>query len=516
MSASQVARRLVEVLCLAGVTDVVLAPGSRSGPIAVGLHAADAAGALRLHVRVDEREAAFLALGLAKASGRPVPVATTSGTAVANLHPAMLEALHAGIGLVAVTADRPARLRGTGANQTTDQRSIFPGVELVDDVERLVLAPDRPLQLNLELDEPLLEPVTWSFPPPRRTGPPPRAATTTTLRPGPRTIMVAGDSAAAGSAALARRAGWPLVAEPSSGARTEQALTVGRLLLAHPSLAGRVQRVVSVGHATLTRPVTNLLARTDVEIVHVGDATTFPTVAGPNVTFTDAVEADGVADPAWLGEWREADRRVSLAVTELLDGTTPLDVARTVWGAVDGGLLVAGSSNPIRDLDVVGTAVDDGRLVLANRGLAGIDGTISTAVGAALAHPGRRALALLGDLTFLHGANGLLLGPHEPRPDLTVVVANDDGGSIFATLEQGGPEHAAAFERVFATPTGTDLAALCAAHGVGHRHVVPRDLAAALAERPHGIEVVEVPVDRAGRRELDAAVRAEANRVLGT
>lgn len=514
MSASQVARRLVEVLCASGVTDVVLAPGSRSGPLAVGLHAADAAGALRLHVRVDEREAGFLALGLAKASRRPVPVVTTSGTAVANLHPAVLEALHAGVGLVAVTADRPARLRGTGANQTTDQRSIFPGVELVDDVERLAPAADRPLQLNLELDEPLLEPVEWSFPPARPLEPPRVPVRTTVLGPGPRTVMVAGDAAPPGSAALARRAGWPLVAEPSSGARTDQALTVGRLLLAHPVLADRVERVVSVGHATLSRPVTRLLARTDLEIVHVGDAATFPTVAGPNVTFTDAVDVTGDVDPAWLEEWCEADRLAGRAVVDLLDGTTPLDVARTVWDAVEGGLLVAGSSNPIRDLDVVAGPRDDGRLVLANRGLAGIDGTISTAVGAALAHPGRRALALLGDLTFLHGANGLLVGPHEPRPDLTVVVANDDGGSIFATLEQGGPEHAAAFERVFATPTGTDLAALCAAHGVAHRRVAPHGLRDALRRPPHGVEVVEVPVDRSGRRALDAAVRASAVRAL--
>lgn len=514
MSASQVARRLVEVLCASGFTDVVLAPGSRSGPLAVGLHAADAAGALRLHVRVDEREAGFLALGLAKASRRPVPVVTTSGTAVANLHPAVLEALHAGVGLVAVTADRPARLRGTGANQTTDQRSIFPGVELVDDVERFVPAADRPLQLNLELDEPLLEPVEWSFPSARPIEPRTVPARATVLEPGPRTVLVAGDAAPADSAALARRAGWPLVAEPSSGARTHDALTAGRLLLAHAPLADRVERVVSVGHATLSRPVTRLLSRTDVEIVHVGDATTFPTVAGPHVMFVDAVEAIGSHDPAWLAEWREADRRASGAVADLLDGSTPLDVARIVWDAVDGGLLVAGSSNPIRDLDVVGASRDDGRLVLANRGLAGIDGTISAAVGAALAHPGRRALALLGDLTFLHGANGLLIGPDEPRPDLTVVVANDDGGSIFATLEQGGPEHAAAFERVFATPTGTDLAALCAAHQVAHQRVAPDALADALARRPSGIEVVEVPVDRSGRRALDAAVRTAAARAL--
>ena len=504
---SSVAYRLVEQWLLLGVTDVVLAPGSRSGPLAVALHAADAAGHVRLHVRVDEREAGFLALGLAKASGRPVPVITTSGTAVANLHPAMLEARHARVPVIAVTADRPGRLRGTGANQTTDQRRIFPGLPFTDDPDEV---PQAPFHLNLELDEPLLDPGrdwTWS---PSRTpdwtmSAPLEPAVPTHVDP-TRTIVVAGD------ASPTPPRGLPLLAEPTSGARTDGALTAGRLVLAHSPLAEQVERVVSLGHATLSRPVTRLLARTDVEIVHVGDQSTFPVPAGPNVRFVDAVELDGTPDPAWLAAWQDADARATVAVSEQLDGTTPLDVARTVWDTVDGGLLVVGSSSPVRDLDLVAPPVDDGRTVLANRGLAGIDGTLSTAIGAALAHPGRGALAVVGDLTFLHGANGLLVGPHEPRPDLTIVLVNDDGGAIFSTLEQGAPDYADAFERVFGTPTGTDVAALCRAHGVEHQRVEPRGLADALRTRPRGLSVVEVAVDRSGRRALgariDAAVRA--------
>ncbi len=163
-------------------------------------------------------------------------------------------------------------------------------------------------------------------------------------------------------------------------------------------------------------------------------------------------------------------RPPTAAIDGVLDGTTPYDVARTINQAVPpGGLLFVGSSNPIRDLDLVARPypVGERRLIIGNRGLAGIDGTLSSAIGAALARPSSRAIAYVGDLTFLHGSNGLLIGPAEPRPDLTIVVASDDGGSIFSTLEQGAPEYADAFERVYATPTGADIGALC--DGLRHR-----------------------------------------------
>ncbi len=518
--AVEVARRLVERLLELGATEAVLAPGSRSGPLALALHAADGQGLLRLHVRVDEREAAFLALGLAKTGRAPVPVVTTSGTAVANLHPAMLEALHADVPVVAVTADRPARLRGTGANQTTDQRNIFPGVPFLDDVGELA---GGPVQLNLELDEPLVEPVEWQF---ARKEPvtPSSVPDTTTLEPGPRTVVVAGDDARQQARILARDARWPLLAEPTSGSRNGKALISYRLLLDHPPLVDRIERVVSFGHPTLSRPVSRLLGRSDVEIVHVGDASTYPHVARANVRFTDEVTVSGADADDWWAQWRRADETVTAAVDAVLADRPDADalrVARAVNASVPpGGLLFVGASNPIRDLDLVARPYPEGerRLVVANRGLSGIDGTLSSAIGAALArqrrHPGSAALALVGDLTFLHGANGLLIGPSEPRPDLTIVVPNDDGGSIFATLEQGGPEYAAAFERVFGTPTGTDVGALCAAHGVAHRRVDVAQLACFLAEGSEGLRVVEVPVPRSSRRDLDRAVREAVAAVL--
>jgi 2-succinyl-5-enolpyruvyl-6-hydroxy-3-cyclohexene-1-carboxylate synthase len=206
--------------------------------------------------------------------------------------------------------------------------------------------------------------------------------------------------------------------------------------------------------------------------------------------------------PAWAERWKSADAAASAALDHALaapDAPVGLRLARDLVAALpDGALLLLGSSNPVRDV-ALAAAPRPGLTVLANRGVAGIDGTVSTAVGAALAHAGP-AYALLGDLTLLHDTTGLVIGPDEPRPDLTIVVLNDDGGGIFGLLEQGAPEHAEAFERVFGTPHGVDLGALCAATGVEHRRADVADLAAALAPGP-GIRVVEV---RTGRRELRA------------
>ena len=515
MSATSKARRLVMRLLELRVTDVVLAPGSRSGPLARAFAAADAQGLLRLHVRIDEREAAFLALGIAKVTGWMTPVVTTSGTAVANLHPAMLEALHSKVPLLAITADRPSHLRGTGANQTTVQPGIFPGIPTIDRVNQIGSAGfGCPEHLNLELEEPLTEAVEWDFP--ANTGLRSVAFEDErrTLHPGPRTVVIAGDRSSRRARQVAEAGNWPLIAEPSSGSRTGSALTSGRLLLGRPELADRVERVVSFGHTTLGRATTALLSR-DIEIVHVGDQSTFPVPAGQQLAFVGEVDVASADDSGWLAEWQAADAAVTAAVATMIDAAgseaDPLRVASAVWAAVPpAGLLVVGASNPIRDLDLVAVPfpVGERRKVVANRGLAGIDGTLSTAIGAALGRSSSAALAYVGDLTFLHGSNGLLIGPGEPRPDLTIVVANDDGGSIFAGLEQGAPEFADSFERVFATPTGANIGGLCAAFGIAHERVDAAGLPDILAKPASGIRVVEVPVPRDARRQLSAGIAA--------
>ena len=300
-----------------------------------------------------------------------------------------------------------------------------------------------------------------------------------TIPVGPRTVVVAGDDAGPPARQLAESAHWPLLAEPSSGSRTgDNALRCYRLLL-DGDLGRRIERVVVCGRPTLSRPVSRLLARDDVEVISapiwgVWTERPFPVDQALSVV----PHASGPDDPAWLAEWKAADAAVARRLDALLAAEadlTPHEVAGAVARALPaGGLLVVGASSPIRDLDLMVPRYEVGarRKVIANRGLSGIDGTVSTAIGAALARPGTsRAIALMGDVTFLHDANGLVIGPGEPVPDLTIVVVNDDGGSIFTMLEQGDPAYADRYEKLFGTPHHVDLASLCAATRTPHLRV---------------------------------------------
>ena len=583
------ARALVAELRAQGVRDVVLAPGSRSAPLAYALAEAAQSGATRLHVRVDERAAGFLALGLSKGSEpltrgagpdggarvrppRPVAVVTTSGTAVANLHPAVLEAHHTGVPLVLLTADRPHELRGTGASQTTDQVGIFGGAvryavdvpapdgrdgevrDLLATTGRALAAAlglrDRnpgPVHLNLAYRDPLhpAAPAAADADAARPAAHDPRPdgwtrAVVVPPAPGPgadpalhgdpaRTVVVAGDGAGPDARRLAEAQGWPLLAEPSSGAcGGPNAVRAYRSLLGVDELVRDVEHVVVLGHPTLSRPVQRLLGRPGVAVTVVAPGGgPWPDAARNAARVVDALherwfEAPGEPrDPAFLGRWRHASRAAADVVDRIASPTdagtdvTALAVARAVAAATGPqDVLVVGSSNPVRDLDLVLGLDGEAGSVVANRGLAGIDGIVSTAVGVALAS-GRRTRALLGDLTFLHDVGGLLRGPLEPAAALQLVVANDDGGSIFATLEHG--ELAAAsetgartFERVFGTPHGVDIAPLCAGYGVAHRLVSDAaGLRAALAAPSAGVEVVEVRGPRRGRLAQSRALHQE-------
>ncbi len=574
---------LVDELVRGGVRDVVLCPGSRSAPLAYALLAADRAGRLRLHVRVDERSAGFLALGLARGApgaARPVTVVTTSGTAVANLHPAVLEAHHGAVPLVVLSADRPHELRGTGANQTTTQPGIFgPATRWTADLPAPELVPTTggpwrsavcralaaargatggvpgPVHLNASFRDPLAPDPSGPAPTSHDPGPdlpdglegrpggspwveaaPPATGSAAPIAHVERTVVVIGDlpdaAAARSATAWALGRGHPVVAEPLGHASVrEAAVPHGPLLLTASRWVSehRPERVVVIGRPTLSRAVAALLRAPGVDVEVVADGPwpdpahvarrVHPLAALDALDALDASAADAAPGAtvasAWATAWLEAGTRLADAVaaqgfTEL----TGLSVAATVARALPAGsVLVVGSSNPVRDLDlaVAGAAADR---VVANRGLAGIDGLVSTAVGIALTS-GSATYALLGDLTFLHDSGGLLIGLEEPRPDLTVVVVNDDGGGIFTTLEHGAPERAATFERVFGTPTGTDLASLCRAHHVGHTAVASLgQLAGLLAEEPRGVRVLEVTVDRATHRRAHDELRALAGRAL--
>lgn len=528
--ATRLARSAVDTLLEAGVGDIVLAPGSRNAPLAFAAWDAAAAGRLRLHTRIDERTAGFLALGLTKVGARTA-VVCTSGTAVANLHPAVLEAAHAGLPLIVVTADRPASLRGTGASQTTDQVRIFGEAAAFLDVadladlpasaELLEDSPHVPVHLNVQFTPPLVPDAPWhraeqgqspSRRPTHHRFPRPDAED---LPMGPRTVVVAGDDAGPAARVLAETADWPLLAEPTSGARNgTHAIRSYRLLLTS-DLGARIERVVLFGHPTLSRPVSQLLERGGVEIVSVPPPGRWSRRPFPVDREVPDARVSGPDSPDWIADWRSADATASRGLDALLAAEadlTPYDVARAVSHAVPAtGLLVVGASSPIRDLDLMARPypVGERRLIIANRGLAGIDGTISTAIGAALGRShGERNLALMGDVTFLHDSNALIIGPDEARPDLMIVVVNDDGGSIFTMLEQGVERFADRYDKLFGTPHHVDIASLCAATRTPHWKVASLpELEQALASPNGGVEVVEVVCRRDNRRALDARIR---------
>lgn len=500
MSATEIAHSVLQALVNAGVEHVVVCPGSRSGPLALAALSAEDAGLITLHVRVDERTAGYLALGISKSTHRPAAIITTSGTAVANLHPAMLEAKHSKISLVAVTADRPARLRGTGANQTTDQRNMFTGVDFVNIDEPITeLSINGVTQLNVELDVPLYDKGGTASQPfeLKKTFVSHSVFVESglELESNENTVVVAGDNATSAARDFAELAGLPLLAEPSSGARSgPNAIRTYRLLLPRFD----VGRVVMFGHPTLSRPITNLLAETEVIVVG-DDFSNFPHPP-ENARLSAGIPKLTKGSGTWLEQWQRADSELSARIDEYVDSIdsfTPYEVAREV-ARVETSLFI-GSSNPIRDLDIMAGALPD--QVFANRGLAGIDGTISSAIGVSLA-TGSPVTCYLGDLTFLHDSNGLLINESEPKSDIRFVIANDDGGSIFTVLEQGGPEFANYFERVFGTPTKANVELICQAFGVKHSFAKSaNELREKLAQPINGIEVVEVPISRTHRRE---------------
>lgn len=547
------ARVLVDELARAGVTDAVLCPGSRNAPPAFALARADERGTVRLHVRIDERAAGFLALGLSLASGRPVPVVVTSGTAAANLHPAVLEASHSGVPLLVLTADRPPELVGTGASQTVDQAGLYGGAVRwagalpvpVGTTEpearrwRAVVArmfaaaagagagAPGPVHLDLPYTDPLVPDDDPAGPdtgyhdaglpgadlPAGRPGGAPWTAVSRPVRalppleldPGARTLVVAGAGGPAADPGLL--GGAPLVAEPSS-CWWAHALRTAPWLLDRPEL--RPTQIVVLGRPTLHRGVAALLADPSVAVfADPGpDGAPWTDVAG-TVRAVGALPALSPPED-WVRSWRDADRAAATSLDTALDdgtaaGAPGLRLARDLVAAQpDGGQLVLGSSNPVRDV-ALAAVPRSGLTVRSNRGVAGIDGTVSTALGAALAHPGPTAL-LLGDLTLLHDTTGLVVGPGEPSPDLTVTVLDDDGGGIFHLLEQGGPSHAHAFERIFGTPTGVDLVAL--ARAAGWRATDWGGDAGELAARPgSGRRLVRVAAHRAGLRDAHAELR---------
>jgi 2-succinyl-5-enolpyruvyl-6-hydroxy-3-cyclohexene-1-carboxylate synthase len=612
----RLALTLVDELVRAGLTDACLAPGSRSAPLALALAEHPA---VRLHVHLDERSAAFFALGAAKASGRPAAVLCTSGTAAANLHPAVLEADHAHTPLLVLTADRPAELRDTGANQTVDQIKLYgSSVRLFCEVGPPTPAgtaglagtagpmaaaglgggaglgaagddaaagrywrslasrawgaalgpPAGPVHLNLAFAEPLVPERLEGAPAPGRPhgapwtrvsrrpqlpDPAEVEALAEAVRGSRRGLLVAGWGARLEPEAVdgfARASGWPVLADPLSGARRgPAAVSTYDSLLRLPDFAAghRPDLVLRVGAAPTSKALTRWLD-TSVPQVMVepeggwpdpGRAAGRRLVADPSALLQAvgaaiaAAQEQGGGEPAaaprerdgpagaraarhaWLGGWLRAEALARRAIDELLDASEePFEgrVARDLVAALPhGATLVVGSSMPVRDVDAF-AAPREGLRLLANRGVSGIDGFVATALGAAAVTDGPVA-ALCGDLSLLHDASSLLGAAGRAR-GVVLVVCDNDGGGIFSFLPQADLP-APYFEALFATPHGLDLGDLAATARLPWQRLTKASelgpaLEAALARG--GTEVLLVPSDRAANqarhKEVAAAVAA--------
>ena len=577
------ARAILEELVRAGVRHVCISPGSRSTPLTL---AAASHPRLRAHSHIDERCAAFFALGLGKATGAPAALICTSGTAGAHYYPAILEAAHARVPLIALTADRPFELQGTGAGQTMEQKELFgrhvrmhlhlerpdvtgqalrhvrvcvdracaaamgrtganaPGPVHINVPFREPLAPlPRPGQIpkNLLEDEPLgalgreqAPLVTIS----REPAPPAEAdveVLVEALRQARRPVIVCGPAEpihghiGAAAIALARAAGAPLLADPASGARRAPGAAgvagscQDAYLRSEPWRATHAPDLVVRLGAQPTSKVYRFWREqhpqaTEILIDPFGQLLDQPQQAARLITAAPEPLCQRVAarherpgcDPEWRQAFvraeRVADEALEAALAEAGDSLWEGAIARDVAEALPAeAALFAASSMPIRDLDTFARASDTPLEVLANRGVNGIDGLISTAMGVAAASA-RPCALLIGDVAFLHDVGGLLAAsrgfdPRSPEPDLTVVLVHNGGGGIFEHLPIAGisapgvPEH---YERHFLTTHEVDFASVCRGYGVAHHLIEGRralqDALAGCIGRP-GVQVLEARVD---------------------
>lgn len=530
-SSPELARALAAELAR-HITDVVICPGSRNSPLSLAvLERAD----LRVHTRIDERSASFLALGMARVQRRHVAIITTSGTAVANCAPAMVEAAHSHTPLLMISADRPKRLHGTGANQTIEQAGIFNvaqthGIANEADIAQVGVAlKQHAVHLNVELDTPLLSeelsaPVPQIADGVRLGGVEKQDHGEVSIDLSRPTLVIAGDEA------------WevegledvPTLAEPTAPAPyyPVHPLAAGVFAKQQVSAEGFVvntkpEQVIVVGHPTLHRGVMALLEDPEIELIVLSQTKTITDPAKRAKAVATRVKTTGKPRKEWLNIAQAASDLGAQAVRDTLaeaHGFTGLHVAAAVADTLGtGDTLVLGASNPVRDASFVGlpfAGVD----TVAARGAAGIDGTVSQAIGVATAiqqaHPDElrppRTVALMGDVTFLHDVGGLLIGENPLPEHLSIVVANDAGCGIFETLESGQDDYRAHFERAFGTPHHVDIEALCQAYGVEHVRVDSlQTLIEALIDATDqaGFRVIEATTTRSTRRDLHQALK---------
>ena len=560
---------MVDELARCGMTHAVTSPGSRNAPVVLTLAADPRLEAVSV---IDERAAGFMALGIAKTSGRPVAVTCTSGTAAANLAPAVHEAWQARVPLIVLTADRPPELRDVGAGQAIDQIDLYGSatkwfVEVgnapadsearawADHVRALACrawstaATGRPgpVHLNLPLREPLapvvqrLDPSDWQG---RRDGTPWTGVLDHSRAPHgddiqqlaariaetPRGVIVCGpttDEVAEPVAALAEQAGWPLLAEPASGLRCgahdlSHVVAHYDVLLRDEAFAARQRPdlIVRIGDTPTSKPLRTWMAGSDQVVIDPDGAWHEPTrQATTMIQVSPAPACEALASalemrpdpvsPAWLRAWREADALVPGALAQAPEPFEPKAYAGMADVLPEGALVWTSSSMPVRELEAFFPSTATEIRFLSNRGANGIDGVVASAAGAALAS-GAPTWLLIGEVALLHDVGGLLAATRAGAR-LTIVCVNNGGGGIFDFLPLPTYADPAAYERHVATPTGIDLRQVAALAGIEHR------LAATTAEvtdaaRTPGL--VELRTDRADSVRLHGELYGRVSRAL--
>ena len=498
-NSTSLARVVVRQIIESGITDVVISPGSRNAPLSLAFFAAAEQKLIKIHVRIDERTAAFFALGIIKATSRPVAVVCTSGTAVANYHPAVLEAHHTNAPLLVLTADRPAMLRRTGANQTTEQARIFgKAVRYFADVDGPVYPMELPLDslrtgpvhLNLQFDEPLLpdDSTDWLseivVAPKNFVN---RAKSATLRLVGARGVVVIGHDRGGLTveeiSKFTKTLGWPVITEDPLS--FPGAIAHASIFLTSQEIRSTLipQSVLVIGRTTLSRSINAFVKLSPITYVVDPRTATVDTDRQADRVFTSLPELQGVIQSdEWIATWSKVSERTKKLIASL-DGWNEAVIARTIGAAIpDETALFVSSSRPIRDLE--GFAVPrSGVVTYANRGLAGIDGNISTALGIAYSH--KATMAILGDLSFLYDLTGLI---QKEEINCRFIVINNDGGGIFSTLPQRGSQ---GFETVFGTPHGLNPAEIAKSMGVSAKQISSlKELEAEIKSPISGISVV--------------------------
>ena len=432
MASTELAQKVIRDFIEHGITEFVLSPGSRNAPLSIALYEAERRGLIKLHVRIDERTAAFFALGIIKATRTPVAVVCTSGTAVANYYPAFLEAHHSDLPLIVLSADRPARLRQTGANQTTNQINLFNCGRFFNG-DNYQLHKLGPTHINLEFDEPLLSEIKndWlSNLSVKELHEEDAKVENFEVPPGKGLVVVGHDGIDVSE--FADSLGVPVISEnPLSYPKA----------VAHASLfSGKleVDWVVVVGRTTLSRSTNTLISKAKSVFVIDPRASKVDPKRSATKIFSNIPQIIGSAE-----KWNLSSDLIKI------DGWSEPAAAQCIAENLpNGSSLYVASSRPIRDLEAF-AAPRTGVEVFANRGLAGIDGNLSTALG--IASKRDCAFAIVGDLAFLHDLTALV---NQEKIKLKLLVINNDGGGIFSTLPQAGVE---GFEKIFGTPHGRDL-----------------------------------------------------------